>query len=593
MTILRFTYIVPYGRQLLSGRKRVLGTERNLSNSVASSRFDFPHELAENSRKGVVMRNLTVRQWVALPAMLVAFGACSSGEIATEGQEDDLTSLTARARTLKFEGYVYVEKSAQDWSILNSVRKQTQSAFGALRTSDVGVNDRELATVDPASFVKTTVKVVDPSNPSASKEMVKVKYTYTATSVVPKSMSTRSTLSLAVLTSGYSSQTSRILKECTANDKEAKEFQESIWYVFDPSLSQCKTAMKAEQARIDADRARLGSVENAVPQSEVSRLYLPLTMGFSNAATNRGTTYPEYDRLYAGGVQSGKLVIGMVSGLMADWAAGEKHDTIDDSGYKMWFQGLRAIFKARPGLKYVKADPSIDIGSYTVGTVKVTGATFDDLLKWELDGTGFPTGITSANSRALRVLVAERLVRHWITFEAPVSVKVGSAAAKKVTIQLNSYFGASTDDTPHKRGIKNSDLFVYNGHSYIGYGPLDPSNFSSRDFPSSYQVLNLNGCVSYNYYDADYYALKPGGTANLETVTNGLESYVYGSGEAMGRYVGAFIDGKQNSYTSILKATQFTDFGYDWGMDALRVVEGEIDNKYKPTTTPIVVSSVP
>ena len=540
------------------------------------------------------MGKLAVRQWVALPAMLVAFGACSSGEVASDdSQEEDLTSLTARARTLKFEGYVYVEKYASEWSILNTIRKQTQSAFGALRTSDVGVNDRELATIDPATFVKTTVKVIDPNNSSSSKEMIKVKYTYTSTSVVPKSMSRRSSLSLGVLSSSYSSQTSRILKECTANDSEAREFQSSIWYVFDPSLSQCKTAMKAEQSTIDADRARIGSATNTVPSSEVSRLYLPLTMAFSSASTNSGTSYPEYDRLYAGGVQKDKIVISSVNGMMADWAAGEKHDTIDDSGYKMWFKGLREIFKARPGFKYVKADPAIDISSYTVNKTKVTGATFDDLIKWELDGKGYPTGISSGNARDLRVLVAERLVRHWITFEVPVSVKIGSATAKTVTIQLNTYFGAETDSAPHKRGIKNSDLFVYNGHSYIGYGPLDPSNFSASDFPSSYQVLNLNGCVSYNYYDKDYYALKSGGTENLETVTNGLESYVYGSGEAMGRYIGAFIDGKQNSYRKILEAAQFTDMGYTWGDDALRVVEGEIDNKYKPSKTPIVVSSVP
>ena len=538
------------------------------------------------------MRN-AVHQWVALPVLIGTFGACSGGESALEEQVDDLTSLTARARTLSFQGYVYVEKSASDWSILNSVRKQTQSAFGALRTSDVGANDRELATVDPATFVKTPIIVVDPSNPTSTREMVKVAYKYTAAAVVPKAMSRRSSLSLGLLSSSYSSQTSRVLSECTAGDKEAHEFESSIWYVFDPSTSACKSAMKAEQTTIDADRRKIGAKENTIPTSEATRLYIPTVMGLSNAATNTGTSYPEYDRLYAGGVQKDKLVISMVNGMMADWAAGEKHDTIDDSGYKMWMKGLREIFKARPGFKFVKTDPSTDISNYTVGSVNVRGATFDHLLKWELDGVGFPSGINSSNSRALRVAVAERLVRHWVTLEVPVSVKVGDAAAKTVTIQLNTYFGAETDATPHKQGIKNSDLFVYNGHSYIGYGPLDPSNFSASDFPPSYQVLNLNSCVSYNYYDKDYYALKQGGTENLETVTNGLESYVYGSGESMGRYVGAFIDGKQNSYKDILKAAQFTAFGYDWGMDALRVVEGEIDNKYKPSKTPIVVSSAP
>ena len=107
--------------------------------------------------------------------------------------------------------------------------------------------------------------------------------------------------------------------------------------------------------------------------------------------------------------------------------------------------------------------------------------------------------------------------------------KVGGAAAKPFTIQLLTYFGADGDSAQHKRAIKNSDVFVYNGHSYIGYGPLDPSNFSASDFPSTYQVLVVNGCVSFNYYD-HYFQLKPGGTKTLDTITNGLESWVNGSG---------------------------------------------------------------
>jgi hypothetical protein len=59
----------------------------------------------------------------------------------------------------------------------------------------------------------------------------------------------------------------------------------------------------------------------------------------------------------------------------------------------------------------------------------------------------------------------------------------------------------------------------------------------------------------------------------------------------MGRFVGQLISGSQPSYSQLLKAAEFTanDYGYDWGMDALRVVDGELDNKYTPTKTKIVV----
>jgi hypothetical protein len=503
----------------------------------------------------------------------------------TPGDEDDLTSLTARSRKLEFGGYVYVEQGTSDAEIIRTVKQQTQSAFGALRTATVGVNSRELKDVDPKTFLKTPVTVVDKANPASTRKMTRVAYTFTDNALVPIPMASRSVISLALLGKNYGSQSARILPECTANDKEANEFVSSIWYVFDPSVATCKPAMVAEQAKIDADRKGLSA--DQVPLSEVNRLYIPMQAKLQAVTQSSVTKYPEYDRLYGGGVEPGKLVVGMVSGMMADWAAGEHHDTFEDGGYPMWYQGLREVMKARPGLKLVSVEPQADALRYKVGAVNVAFASFDDVIAFELDNKN-PAGITYANRDALRKAVADTLVRRWLTFEAPVQVTMGGVT-KPVTIKLQSYFGAETDSTPHKRAIKTSDIFVYNGHSYIGYGPLDPSRFQASDFPATYQVLNVNGCVSYNYYEKDYIPLKQGGTKNLDLVSNGLESWVNESGPAMGRFVGAFIDGKQNSYTQILKAAQFTYYGYDWGMDALRVVDGELDNKYSPSRTPITV----
>jgi hypothetical protein len=534
--------------------------------------------------------SLTRLPLVTFLVAATALAACAAPSDAADdgaaaGDEEDLTSLTARARKLQFAGYVYVADGARDADILRAVKQQTQSAFGALRTAKVGVNSRELGDVDPATFLKTPVTVVDKANGGATRKMTKVAYTYTDNALVPTTMATRSAISLALLGNNYASQTDKVLPQCTANDKEAKEFVGSIWYVFDPSVSTCKPAMIAEQQKIDADRKGLAAGQ--VPASEVNRLYVPMQANLKATTTSGATKYPEYDRLYGGGVEPGKLVVGMVSGLMADWAAGEHHDTFEDEGYSMWFEGLREVFKARPGFKLTSVDPAANLLSFKVGTQNVTFASFDDVIAFELDNKN-PAGITFSNRDALRKVIADTVVRHWVTFEVPVQVTMGGQT-KPVTIKLQSYFGAETDSTPHKRGIATSDIFVYNGHSYIGYGPLDPSRFSASDFPPSYQVLNVNGCVSYNYYEKDYIPLKQGGTKNLDLVSNGLESWVNESGPAMGRFVGAFIDGKQNSYKTILKATQFTFFGYDWGMDALRVVDGELDNKYSPSKLKITV----
>ncbi len=534
----------------------------------------------------------------ALLAACLAWTGCDS-TAPTGESEDDLTSNTALARTLTFQGAVYVPPSASDATILSAMRAQTQSGFGALREANVGVNSRELKDITISTWKKSTVVVFDTANAAGSgTPMQRVEYTFTDTAVVPKSMSTKSSLPLALLGANYQAQKQRVFDECTTGDKHAQDFMNgSLWYVFNPALGKCKTAITKEQQAVDADRKKVpaSTVQGTtnIPKSETTRLYIPVTFKLSGNKTNNGTSWPEYDRLWTGGMQKNKLVIGMVNGMMADWSAGEKHDPIDDDGYRMWMEGLRAVFKARPGFKLSSNGTGADLTSYTVGATKVTGVTWDQVMSWELDyNAKWPTGITTWDQKkALRVAVGNKIIKNWLTFQAPVKVKIGSAAQANVTIELNTYFGAEGDPGPHKKAIKNSDVFVYNGHSYIGYGPLDPRNFTSADFPSSYQILFINSCVSYNYYEKDYWALKPGGTANLEIITNGLESWVAGSGSSMGRFVGALIGGKQPSYTELLKAAEFSasDYGYDWGMDALRVVDGELDNKYKPSTKPIVV----
>ena len=138
---------------------------------------------------------------LALLTLSAATMACTAtDESGTEGDEEDLTSLTARSRKLEFAGYVYVDENTSDSAIVAEVKKQTQSAFGALREANVGVNSRELKDVDPATFLKTPVTVVDRANPSAPpKRMTKVAYTFTDDAVVPIPMAQRSAISLVLI----------------------------------------------------------------------------------------------------------------------------------------------------------------------------------------------------------------------------------------------------------------------------------------------------------------------------------------------------------------------------------------------------------
>ena len=80
------------------------------------------------------------------PLLLAAAGAAAGcGGDDPAAAEDDLTSVTARERKLTFDGYVYVDADASDFQILSAVRRETKTAFGALRTAEISVNNRELS----------------------------------------------------------------------------------------------------------------------------------------------------------------------------------------------------------------------------------------------------------------------------------------------------------------------------------------------------------------------------------------------------------------------------------------------------------------
>lgn len=524
--------------------------------------------------------------------LLGAAAACSATADESAARNDaDLTSLTARARKLEFSGYVYVDEGSSDTVITLTVKQQTQSAFGALQAANVGVNTRELSNVDPATFQKVPVDVIDVHNPdTAPRKMWRVAYTYTDDAIVPITIADRSTLPLALLGTNYQAQSAKILPECTNNDALAAEFETSIWYVFNPSAKTCAPAMAAEQQKIDADRAAADLADYEIPYSELTRLYIPMTVKLTPVQQDSAVKYPEYDLLYSGfGVESGKLVVGMVNGLMGDWAAGQTFDTFQDPGYPMWFGGLREIMNARPGFKLVGVEGLDSPLDFDVYGEPIHFDKFEDVIAFELDGKN-PMGMGGLARDEVRRAVAKQLALHWITFEVPISVTMNGETSP-LTIKLQTYFGADLDATPHKRALKTSDVFVYNGHSYIGYGPLDPSRLTADDLPGSYQIFNMNGCVSYNYYDKDYWPLKLGGTKNLDIITNGLESWVTESGQAMGRFVAGLIDGSFSSYPDLLVKSQFTYYGYEWGMDALRVVDGELDNTYSPATKAITLGA--
>lgn len=539
-----------------------------------------------------------LRPW-ALSATLLLFAtllltaalpACQQTPTAETGEDQELVSKTALERDLSFEGMVYVSETASDATILSAIQQQTRSMFGPLRIANVSLAKRELADIKIAATTKEPVTVVNPKLASQTK-MQRVRYKYTDKGIAPKTMARKSSLALGVLCGNYQSQSARILKECTANDKHDLDFASDLWYVFDPSRNACRTAMNGEQKAIDTVRKAKAVVAGQVVQEELDRLYQPVTVRLAPGKSTSGQIWPEYSRLWAGGIEKDKIILALVNGEIDHPPPGQAHHVTDDSGYLEMMEEMEVIFKARPNLKITVTDPPMDLSKLTANGKSVTGATFQQFVQWQLHDSGYPATITTAADRlALRKAVGDALFKRWVTLEETVTVKIGSATARKVTIRINQFFGASEANTPHKRAIGGADVILYNGHSYIGSGPWDPDLYSAAHFPKSYQIFFIDSCISYNYYNQDYFKLKANGSKDLETITNGLESFAGGSGAGLGRFLVALIGGKQPSYLDLLTVAGSEGPAYDWGKDALRVVDGEVDNAYKPTVTPIVVT---
>jgi hypothetical protein len=505
-------------------------------------------------------------------SLLLSAAACGGSNDATD--DDDLTSLTARQRELSFDGVVYVATSASEKAMLDAVLAQTRSAFGALLHSEVAAQTRELTNVDKSTFKKRNVTVVDGE---ATRQMTEVRYTYRDKAVVPVAMARKTSLPLAVLGQGAANNTDKVLVACTKNDKEAKEdvANGQLWYTFDPTRASCKRAVESEQKAIDKATGELEDAKTQIPAARADRIYLPVTMQLAKLETAERATYPEYDKLFSGANEPGVLTIAIVAGRLAH----EKVEARKDGGYFEWLSTLDVLFTDHPDFTFKKIEPEENLSTISAEGRKFDNLTFLDFIQWTVYGRGFPQGMPPSSRDNIQKTVAAKLDNHWVTFEKKTRVSIGGGEPRNLTIRIETLFGAEEDPTAHKRAMERGDVFVYNGHSYIGEGPLDPANFTERSFTKGYQLLWFDSCVSYNYYNKDFFTLKKEGSKNLDVITNGLEAPEFKSGEAEGFFLSKLIDGSTPSYQTLLEAAKATD--------ALRVVEGEIDNKFDPKATPI------
>ncbi|WP_437278878.1 hypothetical protein WME90_48030 [Sorangium sp. So ce375] len=212
-----------------------------------------------------------------LPAIgVLALAGC--GDRGKAANED----LKRPPAVLQFEGYLYVSPETSDFKILERVRAQTRSVFPGLRRSRVMVSRREVQGATTDNFVKEAVTVVD----AAGKRTLalRIRYRFVARPEVANSIDARKEIPLALLNREDDAVAERINEECTAQPDRKRGGSSAVALDFDPSLPSCKAAMAAEQAAIDAARAKVPEVaggppasakDTVVPIEEVLRLYIP------------------------------------------------------------------------------------------------------------------------------------------------------------------------------------------------------------------------------------------------------------------------------------------------------------------------------
>ncbi len=531
----------------------------------------------------------------ALPTVAaLTLAACSgtpdpSGAEAVVGGQEELTSTTGVERPVQFASYVYVDEGASNEVIGAAIARQVKTALGALRAPQIGLRDRAASNArQPAKWSREIVTVVDPKTPAAApRRLQRVRYTYDDRAIVSRRYDRLSSTALTLLFGDYPAKADVIRASCSDDKTSATD---SLWYHFAPELSSCRTLMSAEATALVSERKALGADGSKVGPAEVARTFMPLSMKLGPAASGSATASPEYDRLL--GLDTGRSTVQVYAFFGVDTDVNDPNDALGREAIAFF----RSLLRAMPNLRVVRTEPFAMLLDLDVDGQRVAGVTYDQLASWILGEGKYPAAVGTDPARilAFRKQCLAKLTERAIDLTVPLTVKRGP---ESMTKQLNVRFFYGYEDGSWEARQKatwryleafwHGDVFLYNGHSHFGHGPLEPTAYSSATFNERYQLMLVNSCLSYNYYHDDFFTMKPGGTKNLDKIVNGLPSSVRGSGAVTAALLAGLFDGKQATYATLLGAMQKAA---PLQMEALRLVDGELDNTFSQTKTPLTVT---
>jgi len=509
---------------------------------------------------------------------LLLLPACVAPDDAATADSDDLTSVGGVEYVIDFDGFVDVSVGANDGEIDGAMHRQLKSALGALRDRGIGVADRDAQrNLAAAPIARAELDVVDAAG-NVVRRVARVRYHYRDTALVQRDRLPTGPIDLALLYGDYVARAAELIPICSDDPSAAAD---SLWYHFTPSRAACRAAIAAEQAAITTAMASLAP--DRLGPRDAERRFLATRATFTPVAAAPETS-PEYDRLwgFAGDTSRTKLVVYAFTGVDADEA------NPADNGLVEFLRFQRTLRARLPGVRVTATSPSAWLLDFYIDGRRLDGITWDDVERWVIDGTGFPAavGADAAKRAALLGQVVANFSERWIIWQQPVTVKRG-AVTRTMTVEIRTFYGYE-DGSPEVRqrarwryleAFWHGDVFAYTGHSHFGHGPLEPWTYAGANFPDRYQVMLVNSCLSFNYYDEDFLAMHPGGTRNLDVVVNGLAAYWRGMGQASASYVASLVDGQDRTWRGLLTSMK-VDLPWQAGYDPMRAVNGELDNQF-------------
>lgn len=516
------------------------------------------------------------------------FIACLAPGDGASGDRE-LTSVEGSEHVIEWDGFVYVPYGASDDHIRWEIQRQIKSSLGALREVGIGIKDRDAQrNLDPAGWTRTTLTVVDGGAPAETLE--RVTYRYTDTALVDDDEGHGSTVPLTLLFGDYAARRDELVPACS---DDASAAADSLWYHYSPRRWACRNRITAERDAIAAATAALPDAGAQIARVDRDRRFLE-TLATLTPVADAPVLYPEYDRLwgFTGNTSRTKLVVYAFFGVDKDEADPR------DYGLREYLRFQRTLRARFPELRVTHTEPHAWLLDFWIDGHKLDGIDFGDVERWILDGTGFPAQVGSDAGKRAQLLgqVIERFSERWIYWSLPVEVTDGTTT-RQMTVEIRSFYGYEDGSWEVRQRARwryleafwHGDVFAYTGHSHFGHGPLEPGYYHAGNFPDRYQVMLVNSCLSFNYYDQDFLDIHPGGSANLDIVVNGLAAYWHGMGEATAKYVLSLIDGQDRSWRELLTEMR-VDLPWHWGYDPLRAVNGELDNLHDAAARPLEVT---